>query len=135
MRFSWSTCAAVAALACSTTEVDGGSVGGSGGAGGAVDCATACAQDHPDGSVLFEALAFCLLCTECFTACNGEESGCMAPAEPGICDAQAVCQDSDDDPTDDCASCALAGSCKEAFDACKASSDCVGFAQCLEPCG
>ena len=138
MHLFWFACLLVtAALACSTKEVDdtaSGATDGSGGAGGGIDCAGSCRNDHPDGAELFDELGLCLLCTECYSDCDGEELGCTKPLDQGLCDGKTVCEDNDSDPSDDCASCALAGPCKAELDACKGTSDCVAFLQCLQPC-
>ena len=126
----------VAAVACSTKEVDdtADGSGGTAGAGGGIDCAGSCRNDHPAGAELFDTLGLCFLCTECYADCDGEELGCTKPLTQGLCDGKSVCEDSDMDPSDDCASCALAGPCKEELDGCQSSADCVAFLQCLQPC-
>lgn len=131
--------AAAAALplawaACSTDETQDPSDDAAG-AGGASTCRDTCRERHDEATLeLYDALESCLYCTECFGDCNGESRDCAAPDAQGTCDGKGICQDTDTDPDDDCATCALAGPCKDALDACRAAGACVSLVLCLEPC-
>ncbi|MEJ7735683.1 MAG: hypothetical protein WKG00_41655 [Polyangiaceae bacterium] len=124
---------ALAWMACSTEETQDPSNDASG-AGGALSCSDACRADHQSALELYDALDSCLYCNECFADCDGAPRGCAAPDAQGTCDGKGICQDTDTDPDDDCATCALAGPCKDVLEVCQGSSTCVALVLCLEPC-
>jgi hypothetical protein len=140
VRVAWLACLLLlGTLACTTSEADGsgadGAGGGNAGAGGASACYDGCVAEHPKGAILFEDLADCLICAQCYDEC-GQPPDCPVPdpdaGEPE-CAGTGIC--SDDDPgSNDCASCALDGPCKEVFSKCQGSSDCLTFGQCIEQC-
>jgi hypothetical protein len=127
---------ALAWMACTTEETQDPSndASGAGGAGGAPSCSDACRAKHEEALELYDVLEACLYCNECFADCNGKARGCQTPDAQSACDGSGVCQDTDTDPDDDCATCALAGPCKDALQACRDSSACVALVLCLEPC-
>jgi hypothetical protein len=70
-------------------------------------------------------------------------SGPASSAGPGgqgsggsaVCDGKGVCEDSDDDNSNDCVGCALDGTCGPAIQACAASEPCANYIVCLDGCG
>ncbi len=95
------------------------------------DCASA---NHPTGSALYETLAECVICTACYTVCDGANAGCpMPPATKDACDmgtpGDAACSG-----MGMCQDCSLAGTCKADLTACQGSADCMGFAQEIQGC-
>jgi hypothetical protein len=62
-------------------------------------------------------------------------SGAASSGGAGVCDGKGVCEDSDDDNSNDCVGCALDGSCGAAAETCGASQDCAAYIICLNGCG
>jgi hypothetical protein len=77
---------------------------------------------------------------------NGEGgTGAVLDAGPGpgpgpgaggasSCGTISVCQDADQDPSNDCVSCAFTSACSDQYMACTNSTDCIAVNTCLSKC-
>ncbi len=80
------------------------------------------------------------------TGANGEGgTGAVLDAGPGpgpgpgaggasACSDIATCQDGDQDPSNDCVSCAVTSVCSDQYTACTQNADCVAINTCLTNC-
>jgi len=89
-------------------------------------------QVHAAGAPAYKSLANCILCVNCYTACEpGAQGTCPAPpAMKGPCDTgtfgQTECQT--------CQQCSVNVACHSALAACQNNPDCVALATDLGMC-
>jgi hypothetical protein len=111
-----------------TSNSSSASGAGAGGAGGSGACVPLCADLHPLGAELYDALARCVYCDACPIACNRVRYlVCERPSAGGPCEGGKDC--------DSCTRCAKNLACADAFVACSDDRDCIEYAICIAPCG
>ncbi|APR76688.1 Hypothetical protein A7982_02035 [Minicystis rosea] len=66
---------------------------------------------------------------------NNTTTGTGTGGSAGSCDNKGVCQDADQDTTNDCFTCALFGACTDQYNACKGDQDCIALNTCFNGCG
>jgi hypothetical protein len=110
----------------STTTAGGGGSGGSGGSGasGSTESTGGTTNTAGNGS-----------------GANGVGGNGVGPTGPGpgaggasSCGTISVCQDTDQDPSNDCVSCAFTSACSDQYMACTNSTDCIDVNTCLSKC-
>jgi len=122
-------------------------------------CVDVCAQTYPSGAQLYDEMAQCVLCDQCYGDCDGQGYGCapacgadeFACADGSClplaqqCDGAAQCPAGDDeqgcpgqcDGTGDCqtcADCAFTDLCANEVGACVAAPECLSYNDCMSGC-
>jgi hypothetical protein len=98
-------------------------------------CATCFADQYPVGAPIYNGLVQCVICSACYTVCDGAGSGCpMAPPMTDACDTGTPGKAACGDGMTGCIACSFAGSCKTDLDACNGEPECVDFSNALQGC-
>ena len=99
-------------------------------------CANCFAEEYPDGATLYNGLVECVICTACYTSCDGAGSGCpMPPAMKDMCDTADMADPmACGDTMAGCIACAFGGTCVPQLGECQNNAECVDFANAIGDC-
>ena len=105
-------------------------------------CQNCLAVAHPVGAQLYEAAVHCILCSACYTVCEGAQQGCSGPpAMTSSCDVGTPSMPGGGDcgggqGNTGCIACSEnpGGPCFAAVQACESNPDCAAYVNGLSAC-